>query len=95
MGLARAGVSAACADTGIAAEDGFRIWTTAIETAEIIPAAKAKRFRGALAELSGIEAVELPPPTKLREFLWSVLRPSPDLDDTVARPRQFLTEAAA
>jgi hypothetical protein len=55
----------------IQAQDGWAIWTQALETAALVPASKAKRFKGTLADLAGVDVRSLP--LDLHDFVWEAL----------------------
>ena len=66
--------------------DGWMLWQTANELAELVPASKARAFRAPLAELAGTETAALP--VELHDFAWTALDAGPNGD-----PRSHLTRA--
>jgi hypothetical protein len=53
-------------------EDGWKTWQQALAAAAIVPAVKARPFKGALAELTDWDVKSLP--LELHDFVWAALR---------------------
>jgi hypothetical protein len=82
----RLGVAIECSTL----ENGWAIWQQALATAAIVPPIKAKRYKGALAELAGVDANSLP--LELHDFAWDALgRDTAPLPERVARAYEALT----
>ncbi len=70
-------------------ESGWTIWQQALATAAIVPPIKAKRYKGALAELAGVNANSLP--LELHDFAWEVLGSgAAPLPESIARAHEAL-----
>lgn len=70
--------------------DGWRIWQTANELADLVPASKARAFRAPLAELAAADARQIP--VELRDFAWVALDAGRDGDPSahLARASELL-----
>lgn len=73
--------------------DGWMLWQTANELAELVPASKARAFRAPLAELVGTETAALP--VELYNFAWTALDAGPngDLHSHLTRAGELLHRA--
>jgi hypothetical protein len=88
------GRRARCLRLGVAIEcsrleNGWAIWQQALAATAIVPPIKAKRYKGALAELAGTDANSLP--LELHDFAWYVLgRGAAPLSEHVASANEAL-----
>lgn len=71
-------------------DNGWVIWQQALAAAAIVPPIKARRYKGVLAELAGVDPKSLP--LELQDFAWEVLgRGDAPIAERVARAHEALS----
>jgi hypothetical protein len=88
--LQRIALAAECLRRGTS---GWRSWRLAEQIAALVPPTNSKRFKGALAALTGLKVSDLP--LERHFVVWDALVPTgdEDLDARLAHARELLSEA--
>lgn len=90
--LNRIAFAAECLRRGAA---GWPLWVEAAELAALVPESKSRSFKNALAELTGVEARDLP--LERHHAVWDAFVPAPgdDVGELLERARSLLSASAS